>query len=661
METGANINRIFRQTYRKIIVLCLLLPVLVGCRYYHPFSNTTDAKSPGADVIIDDSVFEAIHKRIYENPSDARIKALNMLDTLKNGDLVYNIRLLKYVGSSYVFETNYSQAIKYYDSALALADSIKAYFEIANINNNLGVIYNETGNYKSAYVHMIEALNNYDIVKNEDKRIGALNNIGLVFLHLKNYDKALDYFNKAFNSRVGTKDSILVVSIINNMALCYLSDNKPDSALVYVNQAIVLAQSIGNQYGLCISNELKGNCYVALKQVQEAINAYQSSMAIAENAHLQYQFAESEIGIAQVYLTLNDVNRAYHIALNVMRFADTLNSLVLKGGSHQLLSDIYEQKGDYRQSLNHYREFVKNQQEIINQTVVNQVYDIEVNYLNQQNKMQHLELEKKELVISKKNNLLFFMALIFVLLLIGFYLIYLNYRHRQKVKLQKTIIELTEKKSNAALEAEISERKRIGQELHDSLGHLLSLAGLNASVLRSRKDLSDEKRKDILESMAKTIDDAFDEVRNISHNLAPSLLSEQGLRGALKNITDRVNQSTRLSMSFDTFGLDEKLDTLVENTLFRTIQEIVNNTIKHARANHLFIQVTKGTDEISLMAEDDGIGFDIDQVDKNASLGLEHLKSRIDNLNGTLDIDSAPGRGTIISIFIPLKPKLHVS
>jgi two-component system, NarL family, sensor kinase len=661
MGTGAKINFRIKDFYWQTnIIIWLVMALSNSCKPDTSLSSHDHIEDCKAGPIIDDSVFETIHKRIYEDPSDARTRAIKMLDTLKNSDLIYNIRLLKYVGSSYVFETNYSEAIKYYDSALAIADSIKAYFEIANINNNLGVIYNETGNYKSAYVHMIEALNNYDIVKNQDKRIGALNNIGLVFLHLKNYKKALSYFDKAYQSRVVSKDSILVVTVINNIALCYLSDNKPDSALAFLGQAITFSQSINNQYGLCISYQLKGNCHVVLNQNEMAIDAYHQSIDIAQKAHLPYQLAESQIGIAQVYLKLNYTDRANNIALDVMQIADTLNSLVLKGGSHQLLSDIYEQKGDYKQSLNYYRQSVNNQQEVINQTVVNQVYDIEVDYLNQQNKMQLLELEKKELVISNKNNLLFFMAMIFALLLLGFYLLYRNFRHRQKVKLQKTIIELTEKKSNAALEAEISERKRIGQELHDSLGHLLSLAGLNASVLRSRKDLSDEKRNSLLVSLSKTIDDAFDEVRNISHNLAPSLLSEQGLKGALKNIADQVNQSARLSMSFDTYGLDGNLDAVIENTLFRTIQEIVNNTIKHARASRLFIQLTQGTDEISLMAEDDGKGFDIGQVDKDGGLGLEHLKSRIDNLNGTIDIDSAPGRGTIISIFIPLKPNPHV-
>jgi signal transduction histidine kinase len=184
---------------------------------------------------------------------------------------------------------------------------------------------------------------------------------------------------------------------------------------------------------------------------------------------------------------------------------------------------------------------------------------------------------------------------------------------------------------------------------------LLSLAGLHASVLYKRKDIAEEKRKELLESLMKSIEDAFDEVRNISHNLAPSLLSERGLKGALKNITDRVNQSTKLSMSFDTFGLEENLDNLIENTLFRTIQEIVNNTIKHADASKLFLQITQGNNEITLMAEDNGKGFNFDEIKKHSSYGLSHMKSRIENLNGTMFIDSNQNRGTIISILIPLQ------
>lgn len=608
--------------------------------------------------VLGESLFKDIHKLVYENPSEARATAFRILDSLDKAginDQVSRIRLLKHAGSSYVFETNYSEAIKYFNQALSIAEEVELYIEIGNINNNMGVISNEIGNYKTAYIHFVEALNNYDLAENQDKKTGTYNNIGLVYYHLKNYSKALSYFDRALDSTIQPQDTILLASVLNNIALCYSSLDEPDKALGFLDQAITLSEKINNKYGLCISHQLMGNIYLKLNQSKKAFDAFSVSIDIAREKEWSYQLAVSRLGKAKVLLGMNKAEDAFKVAFEVLEMAETQNSLVLKSDAHEALSEIFEKTGDYKNSMFQYREYTKTQEEIINQTVIHQVYDVELTHLNQLNKMQQLELERKKLIISKKNTLLFFISLVFIMLLIGSWLVYLNHRHRQKVKFQTAIIELTEKKSNASLEAEIQERKRIGEELHDSLGYLLSLAGLNASVLYKRKDISEEKRKELLEALMKSIEDAFDEVRNISHNLAPSLLSERGLKGALKNISDRVNQSTKLSMSFDTFGLDNNLDNLIENTLFRTIQEIVNNTIKHADASKLFIQIAQGNNEITLMAEDNGKGFNFDEIKKHSSYGLAHIKSRIENLNGNMFIDSNQDRGTIISILIPLQ------
>lgn len=603
--------------------------------------------------------YDEIHKLIYENPSVARKEILKILDTLDPSNHVARITLLKHLGSSYVFETRYPEAINHYQKALEIAEEMELWNEIANINNNLGVIYNEIGNYKSAYLYLTEALVNYDKSNNSEKKIGALNNIGLTYLNLKNYSKARSYFNAALDSTIQPKDTILIVSVLNNIALSYLSEEKAQLSFSYLDEAIRLSEMVNNKYGLCISYQLLGNIYLKINEAEKAYESYSKSIQIAESTNLTYQLAASRLGLAGVLVKLNRTDEAFDIAFDVMAIAKEQNSLVLKSSVHQVLSDIYEKTGNYAKSLSHFKEHVAAQQEVVNQTIIHQVYDIELSHLDQVNKMQKLELEKKELAISKKNNLLFFTSLTFIFLLVGLYLIYLNHQHRQKVKYQKAVIELTGKKSLAALEAEVQERKRIGQELHDSLGHLLSLAGLYAGVLHKRNDISEVKRKEILESLLKSIDDAFKEVRNISHNLAPSLLSEQGLKGALKTISDKVNQSTKLTMSFDTYGLNGKLDNLIENTLFHAIQEIVNNTIKHADATKLFIQITADNNEISLMAEDNGKGFDVGEIDEHQSYGLSHMKSRIENLNGTLFIDSNPGRGTIISILIPLQQALY--
>jgi signal transduction histidine kinase len=642
----------------KLSFLLLLILAGVSCSKTDNSHKAEKSMQSHEKSVLGESLFKDIHKLVYENPSEARATAFRILDSLDKAginDQVSRIRLLKHAGSSYVFETNYSEAIKYFNQALSIAEEIELYIEIGNINNNMGVISNEIGNYKTAYIHFVEALNNYDLAENQDKKTGTYNNIGLVYYHLKNYSKALSYFDRALDSTIQPQDTILLASVLNNIALCYSSLDEPDRALGFLDQAITLSEKINNKYGLCISHQLMGNIYLKLNQSKKAFDAFSVSIDIAREKEWSYQLAVSRLGKAKVLLGMNKAEDAFKVAFEVLEMAETQNSLVLKSDAHEALSEIFEKTGDYKNSMLQYREYTKTQEEIINQTVIHQVYDVELTHLNQLNKMQQLELERKKLIISKKNTLLFFISLVFIMLLIGSWLVYLNHRHRQKVKFQTAIIELTEKKSNASLEAEIQERKRIGEELHDSLGYLLSLAGLNASVLYKRKDISEEKRKELLEALMKSIEDAFDEVRNISHNLAPSLLSERGLKGALKNISDRVNQSTKLSMSFDTFGLDNNLDNLIENTLFRTIQEIVNNTIKHADASKLFIQIAQGNNEITLMAEDNGKGFNFDEIKKHSSYGLAHIKSRIENLNGNMFIDSNQDRGTIISILIPLQ------
>lgn len=634
---------------RRYIPFLLILITLTACTNANRKVDDISKTAEAADL-----KYNYIHKLIYDNPLAAREEATELLKNLPSDQFVDQIILFKHIGSSYVFETNYAEAIKFYNQGLKIAEENNVLAEVAHINNNLGVIYNEIANYKMAYIHLAEALNNYDLAHILHKKAGAYNNIGIIYMNLRNHDKALSYFEQAIDSTLTPNDTILVISVLNNIALCYnLKDNSSES-LKYLERAIELSNKVNNKYGLCISYQLMGNVYLKLDQTSKSLEAYSMSRDIATGGNLTYQLALAQIGLGQVYLRTGKHEEALKMAFEVLEMAKEHKTLSLESDVHQLLSGIYEQKGDFKKGLDHFQKHISKQQEVINQTIIHQIYDMELDYLNQLNKMQKLELEKKELSISKKNNLLFFVSSTFILLLTGLYLLYLNHHHRQEVKFQKTIVELTEKKSNAALEAEIRERKRIGQELHDSLGHLLSIAGLHASVLQKRKELSPDKKEDLLEALMKTIDDAFSEVRNISHNLAPSLLSEQGLKGALKSITDRVNQSTKLTMSFDTFGLNGSMDYLIENTLFRTIQEIVNNTIKHAEASSLFIQVTKGNDEISLMAEDNGKGFNIDEISDYSSNGLQHMRSRIENLNGTIFIDSSPGRGTIISILIPL-------
>jgi len=646
-----------RTTFKFYRYRYLLLLAAMSILALHSCDSSTNKIHSEAipHPSIDDSIFDTLRQELYDSPSEARRRALDILSSLKREDPISEIKLLKNIGSSYVLETNYPMAIDYYNKALILAENIDLYFEIGNIHNNLGTVFNESGSYTSAYIHFVAAMDNYDLAETPDKKKGTLNNIGLTYLNLKNNQKALSYFEAALKASTESTELILVATILNNIALCQNFEDNTSLALENLNQSISLSEKSDNKYGLSISYSIMGDVFLRSKNYEKSLEAYSKSAEIAGNISLFHQLVVAKIGVGRVFLETNRLDEALNIALEADNMAENKNSALLKTDTNYLLSIIYERKKNFEKGLIHFQKHVALQQEINNTTILNQIYDVELKQLDQLNKMQQLEIDKKELAISKKNTLLFFLYLVVFLMLIGFYLAYRNHHHKQETKLRETVIELNKKKSNAALEAEIGERKRIGKNLHDSLGYLLSLAGLNASVLLNRKDLTDEKRKELLASLMESIDDAFEEVRNISHNLAPSLLSTHGLSGALKNISVKVNQNAEIKMSYDTFNLDKDLDELIENVLYRTIQEIVNNTLKHAQASKLFIQLAQDDNDITLMAEDNGKGFNSEKKQQDSGMGLSHITSGIENLNGTIYIDSKPGRGTIISIVIPLR------
>jgi signal transduction histidine kinase len=237
----------------------------------------------------------------------------------------------------------------------------------------------------------------------------------------------------------------------------------------------------------------------------------------------------------------------------------------------------------------------------------------------------------------------------------GAYLLYLNYNHRRKAQHHEAILSLNEKKSRAVIEAEIQERHRIGKELHDGLGQILSTVRLNISALQQFTTLSETRKNELIAFSLQNVDKAFFELRDISHNLVPSALTEEGLTGALTDLANQMNKSRHLIMNFEAYGLNGSLDALVVNTLYRATQELLTNAIKHAKATTFSIQLIKSKTEITLMVEDNGKGFSMDHTLVLPGGGLSNIKSRVENLNGQFLIDAFENRGTIVTIIIPTK------
>ena len=227
----------------------------------------------------------------------------------------------------------------------------------------------------------------------------------------------------------------------------------------------------------------------------------------------------------------------------------------------------------------------------------------------------------------------------------------------EKVKMQSERLKMEQLKteiavSKALIEGQNTEQKRISEDLHDGLGQTLTAANLNLMAIQDNPNMS-AKDLERIESMRQLLQNAIVEVRNISHNLMPSLMAEEGLETALTELCNRTIKSSRLDIILKVQDVPNKLGNNVEISLYRIVQEIINNTLKHSGAKSLFISIIYRNHRIFMETEDNGIGFD-SGAREYKGLGLKNIGIRVEILNGIYHINSVPGRGTLITIEIPV-------
>lgn len=201
----------------------------------------------------------------------------------------------------------------------------------------------------------------------------------------------------------------------------------------------------------------------------------------------------------------------------------------------------------------------------------------------------------------------------------------------------------------AILEAQENERKRIAEGLHNGLGQLLYAAKLNLDQCRSVAPGTGQA--EVWNKVDQLLVEAIDQTRRISHELIPTTLEDLGLEAAIRDICCKCsNQNLNFQCWF--FNMGRPLEKHLQLAIYRIAQELANNIVKHAVATQASIVLREEKDFIILQGEDNGRGFDCRQL-KAKGLGLKSIQDRVKLLNGTMDIDASPGKGTLISIYLP--------
>nr|HMQ62283.1 ATP-binding protein [Flavilitoribacter sp.] len=206
------------------------------------------------------------------------------------------------------------------------------------------------------------------------------------------------------------------------------------------------------------------------------------------------------------------------------------------------------------------------------------------------------------------------------------------------------------------LEGEEAIRTSIGRELHDGLGSMLSTVKLYYSSVEEKIGNLQEESKEQYQKANLLLGQACDQVRTISHEMLSAFLVKFGLKAQLESFAETIRDSGQLEVELATHGLKDRLDSRLEFSIYRIVQELVNNVIKHAGATRISIQVNRFESMVNIMVEDNGTGFDPEEAKNKGGIGLKNIRSRVHDLDGTTDFESAKGKGTSVSIDIPLQP-----
>lgn len=289
---------------------------------------------------------------------------------------------------------------------------------------------------------------------------------------------------------------------------------------------------------------------------------------------------------------------------------------------------------------------------------------LESSILTVQNQTDKLKLDKLELDAQNRKNRNWATALGLLLAVgtaIGF-LINSNTKRKQllaeqqkTLQEQKVVTLLKEQELttiDAMIEGQEKERQRIANDLHDDLGGLMATVKLHFDSLHSKvKDDTDELYK----KTNTLIDEAYRKIRAIAHAKNSGVIAKQGLLKAVEQMATKVSSANNITIEVKDFGLDNRMENSLELTLFRIIQELIANIIKHAQATRAHIHLTNHGDTLNILVEDNGVGFKDPKIIVNSEgMGLKSIDKRVAHLEGTLHIESEPGKGATVIIDIPI-------
>ena len=576
------------------------------------------------------------------------------------------------------FQSQYDESLKTCDSAIHLYEELlqpdkldetykeRCKSDIARLLIRKGSVFSKRYQYEESTGYYLQSIDMFGQIKSSKNNASIATiyaDIASNYYELEKYDNALKYDKEALAFL--DKNDEIDLFVIGHLFVAddYSGLLQFDSSSVYLEKVRPIVMEL-NKSNLNIRfYYILGGIYRKKSEWSNALGSFLRANEYAKKIKDDFQVVNSAEGMAASYLHLGDPGKARELTLLVLAESNRLKIPLLKVQALQLLTEIEEKSGDIRKAYYYQKQFIEISDSVKKEKAQRQMHETEVRYESEKKKQEIIRLQKdkqiQSLSLKQKSTLNYFlMGSLAALLLVGF-LGFRNLRHRhqlakQQDELQQQRIRELEKDKqlvavDSMLKGQEEERSRLAKDLHDGLGGLLSGIKFSLSNMKSNLIVTPDNMA-VFERSLDMIDTSIQELRRVAHNMMPEMLIKFGLDEALKEYCITINGTKLIAVKYQSFGLETRLESSTEIIIYRIVQELLNNTMKHAGATEVFVQLVREGNRFNMVVEDNGKGFDTSSVESNTGAGLANIRSRVDYLKGQLDIHAEPGKGTLVNI-----------
>lgn len=572
---------------------------------------------------------------------------------------------LRIAGILLMDKSDFSQAKIYFDNALKLFNNVKTRRSklcFAITKHWIGIIHESTGNYLGALTNYIEAAKIFEQYHDETSSFYTHQALMGLEFNEKNYQKGLAYANDCLAIGRRQKNKIFLTHAHLGIASAQTLLENFKEVSPHLDSARILAIELDDKRFIGRVYYQTGEFFNAQNNRVDAIKNYLLSIDFFEQTNDQYQLSGIFQELGECYLNSNRIDEA-ELYLN-----KALNNS-LQFGLHDVtrvtyrnLSDLKKKQGNYPKALDYLNHYLKWNDSIRVEQNQKQIKFLEAQYQNEKKvaEIARLQKDKKYQQLSLAQKSFFNYVLggsLLTLLIIGI-LFFRNVKSKQKLSQQTTqlqiqrIRELEQEKKlisyNALLKGQEDERSRMAQDLHDGLGGMLSSVKLTLGAMKGNTILSEDNTR-LFSRALDQLDQSISEMRRVAHNMMPEALVRFGMQQAIQDYCDGLREGSQQTINTQFYGLENRLDANTEIIVYRIIQELLNNVMKHAQASEVFVQVMRNDNNLNITIEDNGKGF-VNDASLKKGAGLTNVQARVDYLKGQIDIQSIIGHGTSIHI-----------